>query len=235
MKPVVGVMPLWDEKKDSIWMLPGYMDGIIQAGALPVIFPFLTDLQELRQLAAMCDGFVFTGGHDVSPFVYREEPLEDLIECCEMRDVMEGAVLKEALRLDKPVLGICRGLQFINAALGGTLYQDLPSQHPSDVNHRQAAPYDIPSHAVHISAGTPLRSLLEAEQIQVNSCHHQAVKALSPLLREMAISPDGLIEAAFKPDSRFVWAIQWHPEFSFRSDENSRKIFKAFTDALSPA
>ena len=135
MKPIVGVMPLWDEEKDSIWMLPGYMDGISQAGGIPVIFPFSTDEMELKQLIGMCDGFLFTGGQDVTPEVYHEDPLEDLIDCCIKRDLMETIVLKEAIADDKPVLGICRGIQFINAALGGKLYQDIPTQRPSEINH----------------------------------------------------------------------------------------------------
>ena len=122
MKPVIGVMPLWDEKKDSIWMLPGYMDGISQAGGIPVIFPFSAEEQELDQLVRMCDGFLFTGGHDVSPEVYGEASLPGLIADCPKRDRMETVVLQKAIDADKPVLGICRGIQLINAALGGTLY-----------------------------------------------------------------------------------------------------------------
>ena len=85
-KPIAGVMPLWDDEKDSIWMLPGYLDGINQAGAIPLIFPFSIDEEELSQLTELCDGFLFTGGHDVSPQLYHEQPMEGLISCCEKRD-----------------------------------------------------------------------------------------------------------------------------------------------------
>ena len=212
-------------------MLPGYMDGISQAGGIPVIFPFSSDEQELEQLAEMCDGFLFTGGHDVMPELYGEAPLPGLNECCEKRDRMETIVLRKAIAADKPVLGICRGIQFINAALGGTLYQDLPSQHPSDVEHHQTPPYDKHAHFVSVTAGSPLYECLGAEQLSVNSYHHQAVDRLAPGLAAMAVSPDGLTEALYKPDHSFLWAVQWHPEFSYRTDENSRKIFKAFVDA----
>ena len=232
MKPVVGLMPLWDKKKDSMWMLPGYLDGIIQAGGIPIIFPFTADEKDLRQLIRMCDGFLFTGGHDVDPKIYHEEPLEEFLDCCEKRDDMEVIVLREALIADKPILGICRGLQFINAALGGKLYQDLPTQHASEINHRQQPPYDVPSHTVAIVADSPLFKCLETEQLAVNSCHHQAIKVLAPGLQEMAVAADGITEAIYKPDSRFLWAVQWHPEFSFRIDENSRKIFRAFVEAM---
>jgi putative glutamine amidotransferase len=231
MKPVIGVMPLWDEKKDSIWMLPGYMAGISQAGGIPVIFPFSAEEQELDQLVRMCDGFLFTGGHDVSPEVYGEASLPGLIADCPKRDRMETVVLQKAIDADKPVLGICRGIQLINAALGGTLYQDLPTQHPSDVEHHQTPPYDKHAHFVSIITDSPLYQCLGTDQLSVNSYHHQAVKRLAPGLSVMAVSHDGLTEALYKPDQCFLWAVQWHPEFSWKTDEHSRKIFRAFVSA----
>ena len=107
MKPIVGVMPLWDDEKESIWMLPGYMDGIHHAGGIPIILPFSTDETEIKGLAGLCDGFLFTGGHDVSPILYNEEPLDGLVSCCEERDRMEMVYLNEAISANKPVLGIC--------------------------------------------------------------------------------------------------------------------------------
>lgn len=231
MKPIIGVMPLWDDEKDSIWMLPGYMDGIRQAGGTPIIFPFSDDADEISGLVKLCDGILFTGGHDVSPGLYREEALPGLISCCEKRDAMERIVLRAAMELGKSILGICRGIQFINAALGGSLYQDLPSQHPSCVQHHQRAPYDVPVHNVEIEENTPLSDCLKVDHLAVNSCHHQAVKTLAPGLERMATSPDGLTEALYMPAKKFLWAVQWHPEFSYRVDANSRKIFKAFVDA----
>lgn len=232
MKPIVGVMPLWDDKKNSIWMLPGYMDGLSQAGLLPIILPFSRDENELEQLMGICDGVLFTGGHDVSPELYQETPLEDLVSCCPKRDTMEVIALRLAIDADKPVLGICRGLQFINAALGGTLYQDLPSQHPSDIKHRQEAPYDVPSHTVSVIPGSPLYDCLHIRELPVNSCHHQAIKDLASGLEAMAVSPDGLTEALYKPDHHFLWAVQWHPEFSYRTDPCSRMIFRTFAEAM---
>ncbi len=232
MKKIIGVMPLWDDEKNSIWMLPGYMDGIKQAGGIPFIFPFSDDEDELSALMEMCGGILFTGGHDVSPEMYHEIPLEGLISCCEKRDNMESIVLKLALEADKSILGICRGIQFINAALGGALYQDLHLQHPSAVEHHQQAPYDIPSHEVVLIKGTPLQKYLNRDSLVVNSYHHQAVKELAPGLESMAVSPDGLIEALYMPGKRFIWAVQWHPEFSFHNDLNSRRIFSAFIDSI---
>ena len=232
MKPIVGVMPLWDEEKDSLWMLPGYLDGLRQAGGLPVIFPFTEDAQELDQLVNMCDGFLFTGGQDVSPERYHEAPLPELGEICPKRDVMEKIVLEKAISADKPILGICRGIQLINAALGGTLYQDIPTQHPSDTDHHQPAPYDLPIHEIALVKGSPLHRCLKTDRLPVNSCHHQAIKQLAPGLEPMAAAPDGLIEAVYMPGQTFLWAVQWHPEFSFRRDIYSRMIFASFVEAM---
>ena len=144
---------------------------------------------------------------------------------------MESKLLRLLWDADKPVFGICRGLQILNAHLGGTLYQDLITEHPSDVNHRMAAPYDRAEHPVTLLKDAPLHSLLCADSIGVNSCHHQAIKALAPRLSPMAVAPDGLIEAVRAPEKRFLWAVQWHPEFFYKKDENSRKLFAAFVNA----
>ncbi len=232
MKPIIGVMPLWDDEKDSIWMLPGYLGGIKLGGGLPVIFPFTEDENELEQLVRICDGFLFTGGHDVSPALYHEKPLGGLVACCQKRDVMESMVLRKAIEWDKPVLGICRGIQFINVFLGGTLYQDIPTQAPSEIEHHQTAPYDKPAHTVSVADESPLHNCLGLNSLPVNSYHHQAVRKLAPSLDAMAYSPDGLIEAVCMPGAKFLWAVQWHPEFSFGTDHNSRRIFQEFIQAI---
>lgn len=232
MKPVIGVMPLWDEERNSLWMLPGYMNGIRDAGGIPIMFPLTEDKNDICRLAELTDGFLFTGGHDVSPGLYGETPLEGKTECCPERDRMEQVVLRFALARHKPVLGICRGIQFMNVALGGTLYQDLPTQFMSKTEHHQAAPYDIPVHSVEILKSSPLYTLLGRQELMVNSYHHQAVKKLAPGLLPMAVSEDGLTEALYKPDEPFFWAVQWHPEFSYLKDSASRKIFEEFVKAV---
>ena len=144
---------------------------------------------------------------------------------------MEAEVLRRAMAADKPVLGICRGIQFLNTALGGTLWQDLPAQNPSPVKHQQNAPYDKPIHSVAILPDTPLAGALGARELMVNSYHHQAIRELAAPLKAMAVSPDGLVEAVAHPEHRFLWAVQWHPEFAWKSDPSAGVIFKAFVDA----
>ena len=232
-KAVIGVTPLWDAERDSYWMLPGYLEGLEMAGALPITLPLTEDTRDISRLVSLCDGFLFTGGQDVSPRLYGQEPHAVCGEICEKRDAFERGLFFQALGRDKPVLGICRGIQFLNAFLGGTLYQDLPTEHPSGVTHSMRPPYDRAIHSVEIMSETPLAALLQKTQLGVNSYHHQAIKALAPGLAEMARSEDGLVEAVYLPDKTFVWAVQWHPELSFLTDENSRRIFSAFVAAAS--
>ena len=231
MKPVIGVTALFDDEKDSIWMLPGYMDGIRLAGGLPVILPLTCEDSDCDRLIHMCDGLLFTGGHDVDPAIYHEAPLSSCGAISSVRDAMELKLLEKAMSLDLPVFGICRGLQFFNAALGGTLYQDLPSQFPDAAEHHQQKPYDKPSHTVRILPGTPLEKLMGVEKLQVNSCHHQGVKVLAPGLLPMAIAEDGLVEALYAPHKSFLHAVQWHPEFMLQEDEPSMRLFRAFVSA----
>lgn len=233
MKPVIGVIPLFDEEKDSIWMVPGYMEGIRNAGGIPIILPLKAEAEELEQICSLCHGFLFTGGHDVDPALYgaRKSALCGIAN--HDRDILEKKIFEIALRDDKPVFGICRGIQIINALLGGTLYQDLPTEYrgTKETKHHMKPPYDRHCHQVMIVEKTPLYQVLEKVTIGVNSYHHQAIKELADALKPMAISEDGLVEAVYMPDKKFVQAVQWHPEFIFAVDENARKILKSFVDA----
>ena len=230
-KPVIGVTPLWDDRLESIWMLPGYLDGLRNAGALPLIFPLDTDETDLQQLYALCDGILFTGGHDVSPELYGEalRPLCDIP--CPQRDTLEAALFRLAMEDGKPMLGICRGLQFLNAMLGGTLYQDLPTEHPGSVAHTMTQPYNRPCHSVALAEDGLLRRLTGQDTLGVNSCHHQGICCLAPALQAEACAPDGLVEAVVCPDHPFLLAVQWHPEFTFPTDAASRAVFQAFAEA----
>lgn len=232
MKKLVGVMPLWDDEKESIWMLPGYLEGLAAAGADSFIFPLTTEKDELFRLTDLCDGILLTGGHDTNPALYGETPLNDSVVWSDVRDSMDQTVIHYALERNKKILGICRGIQILNVSLGGTLYQDLPTQYKSGIDHHMAAPYNRPCHEVNIIPDTPLFELLGKEKIKVNSIHHQAVRRLAPGLEKMAVSEDGLTEAVFMPDKYFVWGIQWHPEYWFKENEEAMAIFKCFSDHL---
>ena len=130
MRAVIGVMPLYDSERKSVWMLPGYLRALEKCGAAPILLPLTQDARLLYEYALLCDGFLLTGGQDVDPALYGEVKSSRCGEVCHERDQMERALFASALLHDTPVLGICRGLQLMNVALGGTLYQDIPAQLP---------------------------------------------------------------------------------------------------------
>lgn len=233
-RPVIGCVPLVDYGRESLWMLPGYFDGIAEAGGAAVMLPLTSDPATIGALLGAVDGVLLTGGQDVSPAVYGEKDAGAAALCSELsreRDAMEALLVPAALAADLPLLGICRGIQSLNAVLGGTLWQDLPAQRPSEVEHHGLPPYDRPVHEVEVLAGTPLAACVGAGALAVNSYHHQAVRDVAPGLAVMAAATDGVVEAVWRPASRFCWAVQWHPEFSHAVDEPSRKIFSAFVGA----
>ena len=233
-KPLIGVVPLVDYGRDSLWMLPGYFDAVAEAGGVPVMLPLTTDTTSVARLLDSLDGIIVTGGQDVGPARYgeKDEAARALCgELCPERDAMEALLVPAALEADLPLLGICRGLQALNVILGGTLWQDLPKQRPSEVEHHGKAPYENPVHMARVLRGTPLAACVGEGELPVNSFHHQALRDVAPELEVMAEAPDGVVEAVWRPASRFCWAVQWHPEFSHAVDESSRKIFSAFVDA----
>lgn len=177
------------------------------------------------------DGVVFAGGLDVDPSRYGEEEPHPTVELDLERDATEFAVFDQARRGAVPTLGICRGMQLINVALGGTLHQDIPSEHPSEIPHnvkgKSATRRD---HAVEIRPGTRLSRIAEEKKIDVNSRHHQAVEKLAPGVEVAAVAPDGLVEA-FESKEPWLLAVQWHPE-NLRADGPSKRIFEAFAQAV---
>ena len=231
-KPMIGILPLVDMERESYWMIPGYMKGIEAAGGIPVMLPLTTDYKIIQRLVENFDGFLLTGGQDVSPKLYGEEILSECGQINQQRDKMEQILIKQVIELDKPMLGICRGIQILNAVLGGTLYQDLPMQYSSEIDHHMTPPYDRVVHKVILNEETPLYSILNVKEIGVNSYHHQAIKDLSEKLEIAAVSEDGIIEGVYMPGKKFVLATQWHPELSYLKDENSMKIFNAFVNAI---
>ena len=233
-KPVIGVTPQWDEEWNVLRMQPGYLEGVVNAGGLPLVLPLTSDENLIREVCGAVDGLLFTGGPDVHPEYYGEEALE-YCELCKIRDDFETRLFSiGVIEMRKPSFGICRGLQIVNIMMGGTLYQDIAAQYEKQPQkkHDQDAPHDIHKHTVTITRGSPLHDLLDEEVIGVNSSHHQAIRDLAPGLEIMAISEDGLIESLFMPGGQFLWAVQWHPERTLK-DGNSQKLFDAFVGGVS--
>ncbi|MDO4536630.1 MAG: gamma-glutamyl-gamma-aminobutyrate hydrolase family protein [Coriobacteriales bacterium] len=231
MKPIIGLSPLYNDKEKGLWMRPGYLDVLYACGAIPLVLPFDSDAVDVEQMLSLCDGLLLTGGADVNPRLYGEAPIPECGPTQFIRDDLEFRLLEKALRRDMPIFGVCRGSQILNVFLGGTLYQDLRTQVASSLNHAMEPPYEMPCHRVRLEAGQPLRELLGEDEIPVNSIHHQAVKDLAPDLVPLARALDGVIEGSWMPSRRFVWAVQWHPEWIWDKDARQQRIVQRFVDA----
>ncbi len=221
--PLIGILPnMLDGGISSVGM--SYTQAIEAAGGMPILLPYTTDGALLSRFAALCDGFLFTGGVDIHPARFGERISPACGQITPPRDEVELAAFRYVYPTGKPILGICRGCQLLNVALGGTVVQDIPSAVGSAVAHQRARASDpAPSHRVEILESTPLRELFGASAV-VSSYHHQAIGRLGAGLEVMATAADGVIEAAFAPAHPFLWAIQWHPE----RDASGEVIFRAF-------
>ena len=162
---VIGVTPLYCDEKKSVWMLPGYLDMLRAVGLVPVILPDIATEEELHRLDQFCDGYLFTGGHDVDPALYDAVPSPLCGSINHNRDQLEERLFRIALASDKPILGICRGIQLINVLLGGTLYQDLDSEHPSSVEHHMLPPYNRTVHRVTLESGIPSIPIITRQSV----------------------------------------------------------------------
>ncbi|MDD5434046.1 MAG: gamma-glutamyl-gamma-aminobutyrate hydrolase family protein [Nitrospira sp.] len=226
MKPHIAITATTEElrNKEQTTIPIAYAKAIEEAGGIPFIVPILNSKENIVSAAESFDGFLFSGGDDIRPGYYGEEALFNLEVSPDERTDFELNLLKEILILKKPVLGICLGVQLINVAFGGSLYQDICSQISNPLNHRSP-------HSVSIKENTLLHRILgipgPSGDIVIQSGHHQAVKVVGKGLVVSAVSSDGVIEAIESPDYPFLAGVQWHPEREAGS-EYTKKLFNAF-------
>ena len=232
-KPLIGITPGYSTQNMQYDLEWAYTNAVIKAGGIPVMFPYTSDPEIIRQLVDTCDGFIFCGGHDVDPALYGEDPWYKLENLAPLRDMTERAFFQPMLESKKPIFGMCRGLQIINCFLGGSLYQDLPTEFkiPDGIEHRQKDIALKPTHKVKVVEGSPLANIAGTDELMVNSFHHQGIKKLSEKLVATAHSEDGLIEAAYMPDHPYMCLVQWHPEELYPQCEVSRTLFDHFIKA----
>lgn len=206
-----------------------YLNMLQKAGAIPIILPITSQLEDARALWDRLDGLLLSGGNDVSPRHYNERISKECGLLDHTRDAYEIAVARYAVERKMPLLGICRGIQLLNAALGGTNYQDLLvngfEQHTVLVCARNEW-----THRVRLEKGSLLNDIFQCEELEVNSFHHQAVREPASCLEPMAYSEDGVVEAVRVKDHPFAMATQWHPEMMFDSDQQL-KLANAFVQA----
>lgn len=232
MRPIIGILAEVDEKGHTR-VRRHYVQSIENSNGIPLLLPYTNDEGVIDGYVELCDGFMFTGGADINPARYGEEKKPLCEDSHHLRDEFEFALFDKAIKTNKPILAICRGSQLINAALGGTLYQDIPTEVDTKIIHRQTVPKTKPSHSVNIAPDTPLAKMIGKDTMSANSFHHQAVKKLAPGLKVMATADDGLIEAYCLDSERYLLAYQWHPERLCNADDDNKKIFDSFIDAAS--
>ena len=232
-KPIIAVTALFDEEKDSIWMLPSYLNAIIEAGGIPIILPLIDNEEDVENLAKRFDGFLLTGGQDINPKIYNSKKESHCGDISDGRDTMERMLLEKILELNKPILAICRGFQLLNSYLGGNLYQDISIEknNGSVSIHKQEKPYTKPIHKVKVKKDSLLFKITNKDEFDVNSMHHQAIKELSSKLEAAAVSEDGIIESIYLNNNNFVLGVQWHPELLYKDFEEHELIFKSFINS----
>lgn len=238
--PVIGLVPDVDLYRNRgvdfvrYFLYAENCRRLYEAGAQPLVLPYPPQGQSLDTLLGLMDGLMLIGGDfDIDPRRFGEEPVAELGTLKPDRNAFEFRLYEQARELDMPVLGICAGMQLINVAAGGTLYQDLKSQRPEGLDHEQKHNRKVQAHAVDIMQDSMLQKICGVEPLDVNSTHHQAVKQLGQGLRAAAISEDGLIEAIEATARSFCLGVQWHPETMEQSVSSARHlaIFQAFVTA----
>ena len=224
---------------NSVVMNQRYYHAVASAGAAPVLIPLLDDLDTLRAIYERTDGILIPGGVDMDPATFGEKPHERLGRIDPARDRVEVQLVKWAVEDRKPVLGLCRGLQVINVALGGTLYQDLDAEFPNAIKHDYFPTHgysrDHLAHDVAVESGSRMRHALTSSAVPVNSMHHQGIKTLASSLVASAVAPDGLIEAAESMNDSYIVGVQWHPEVFELSEPSSGILFTDFVQAAAGA
>lgn len=228
MKPFIGITAgLSDNGVHNV--KDTYVQAVLQAGGIPGIIPTGTK-KNVDDFINKFDGFLLTGGGDVDPLLFNEEPHPKLGRVEPERDAFEYPLVKSMIQTEKPLLAICRGMQMVNIAFGGGVYQDLSLQKGTELlQHQQEAPVWKPSHFVSVTKGSLLEEVVGEPIIRVNSFHHQAVKNVRSPLRISAVAKDGTIEAIESTRHPFVIGVQWHPEaLLVKKEEVSSRLFQAF-------
>ena len=241
-RPVIGIATQTLEavpgELPPCWIMgQRYVDALRAVGAIPWLIPLLPDdLDTLKEIYHRLDGLFFTGGVDVDPSRYGEAKQPFCGRTDLSRDDVEIQLIRWALSDRKPVLAVCRGIQVLNVAMGGSLYQDVAVQAPAALKHdyfptEDNTARDFLAHAIEVSPNSRLNELLGSTSVRVNSMHHQAIKRLAPGLKPTAIAPDGILEGVEGTNGQYLIGVQWHPEELCDGDPAMRRLFASFVDA----
>jgi putative glutamine amidotransferase len=232
--PLVGVTTsiTVGQTPERAYVNSAYLHAVQQAGGVPVLLPPQLSKASLERLVRGLDALLLTGGGDVDPATFGEEPHPTLYEVAPARDALETQVTLIALERKTPLLAICRGIQVLNVALGGSLHQDVATEPGTQIQHSQKEAREQTTHKVTVTPRSRLGRVLGAEDLEVNSFHHQVIKSLGRGLVPVAWAPDQLVEGVeLDDDSQFVLGVQWHPEHLVGNSEPARRLFSALVTA----
>ena len=234
LKPLIGLTASLDDSGKSYHIYKTYMDSVARAGGIPVMLGMIRDEKDLAKVTACFDGFLFVGGPDVLPQNYGQETMLACGEVSPDRDAAEIALYHAVIAADKPIFGICRGIQLMNVAAGGTLYQDIQTQVKAEVplQHNQCTPSYIATQKITVVPDTLLADILGGKpSVFMNSHHHQAVRDIAPGYKRCAFTSDNVTEGIYMPNRRFVLGVQWHPERLSAESDDAAALFRAFVSA----
>ncbi|MCM3760964.1 gamma-glutamyl-gamma-aminobutyrate hydrolase family protein [Alkalihalobacillus oceani] len=233
-KPIIGISSSVIDHNaiPSVHVHQKYIEAVSEAGGIPLVIP-LGSKEKIEAWVSICDGLILNGGEDVDPRSYGAQPDPALRKTKAARDETEIQLVKEAVKKKKPVFGICRGIAMMNAALGGTVLQDIETLHDQPINHYQKAARPEATHDVLIERNSRLYEYLKKEQVRVNSMHHQAIGKLAPTLKKVGQAKDGIIEAVQETEEApsYLLGVQWHPEEMAKDDRLMKSLFEHFIEA----
>ncbi len=234
MKPVIGVTIIQELDSNNTYekVNKANLNAIAYNGGIPIMLPITDNEEIIDRYVEMVDGIFFTGGNDINPLIFGEEPIRELGEIEFDRDEFEIKLYKKAAAANMPILGICRGMQLINVAAGGTLYQDIYTQRSGTNNHSPSLNFGgYEHHSISIRDNTKLFEILNTNEIKTNSYHHQAVKDIAEGFVATAFAKDGIVEGIESTNFNFVVGVQWHPEVMYEKYPVYSSLFKELIEA----
>ena len=232
-RPIIGILPQFDRRFDKEYIGEEYVQAVEESGGQVKLLHITEDEAEMDEQVTQCDGFLIPGGRDIDPRLYGAEYAPYTAPVQRFRDVYTLAMVHRIREADKPLLGICYGMQAINVAYGGTLIQDIRIECPfinTPHDRKLGLSKESAIHDVTLEKGSPIHTLIERDYTGAHGFHHQAIKDVGEGLTVMGRSADELVEAFYDPGKRYLWGVMWHPESDFAYREDSQRVFRYFIE-----